>query len=406
MKVLYFHQHFSTPKGATGIRSYEMARKLIASGHQVTMVCGSYSGGDTGLDTLFKKGVRRGNVDGIDIVEFNLGYSNIDSFIRRSMIFVSFVLKSVIIVLTEKYDLLFATSTPLTIAIPGIIAKWIRGKRFIFEVRDLWPELPREMGVIKNPLILGAMGMLEWMAYKSANALIGLSPGIRKGIEQLKISKVNIAMIPNGCDLDMFSNQAKEQWQPEGVKDKDFMAVYTGTHGIANGLGSVINVAKILRKRGRNNIKLVLVGQGSQKLALINEAKEESLNNIIFLDPVNKLKLSLLLSRADAGMQLLANVPAFYFGTSPNKFFDYLAAGLPVINNYPGWLAEIINENKCGIVVGPDDPESFANSLITLSEKNQEKIKMGLAARHLAETKFDRQKLADEFVSWLEKWGG
>ena len=403
MHVLYFHQHFSTPQGSTGIRSYEMAKKLVASGHKVTMVCGSYGGGNTGIESDFVKGVRRGIVDGINVVEFELEYSNEQGFLQRTKSFLSFALRSVKIALTEKYDLLFATTTPLTAAIPGIAARWLRGKRFVFEVRDLWPELPKQMGVIKSPVILGAMGVLEWAAYKSAHGLVGLSPGIVKGIERLNIDPSKITMIPNGCDLNIFDTEV-QSWQPIGVNDTDLMAVFTGTHGIANGLDSVINAAKVLKERSRSDIKLVLVGQGKLKTGIIAQAKEHELDNIIFHDPVNKAKLAELMQRADVGMQLLANIPAFYYGTSPNKFFDYISSGLPVLNNYPGWLKDMINEHKCGIAVEPDNPQSFADALVWFVDHRDQLPAMSKAATELAKSDFDRNKLSDKFVNWLERW--
>jgi len=221
MKVLYFHQHFSTPKGAAGIRSYEMARRLIGRGHQVTMVCGSYGGGVTGLSAPFAKGVRRGNVEGIDIVEFDLAYSNADGFVKRAMIFVKFALRSVKLALTERYDVVFATTTPLTAGIPGIFARWLRGKPFVFEVRDLWPELPKAMGVIRNPLVLGAMSALEWASYRSAHRLVGLSPGIVEGIARRGVACERITLVPNGCDLDIFGvtwTAARARSRPGGPR--------------------------------------------------------------------------------------------------------------------------------------------------------------------------------------------
>src|SRR5690625_4178077 len=147
MRILYFHQHFSTPKGASGIRSYMMARRLVEAGHHVTMVCGSPERADTGLSGAFQRGLRTGIVDGIEVIELDLQYSNADSFSKRTVTFLRFALRSIGLALTQQYDLVFATSTPLTAGIPGIFARWLRGKPFVFEVRDLWPELPREMGV-------------------------------------------------------------------------------------------------------------------------------------------------------------------------------------------------------------------------------------------------------------------
>ena len=126
------------------------------------------------------------------------------------------------------------------------------------------------------------------------------------------------------------------------------------------------------------------------------------MDNCIFIDPVPKRELAEYLKGADVGMQLLKNVPAFYYGTSPNKFFDYIATGLPVLNNYPGWIAEIVEENSCGFVVSPDDPAAFADALESAADDRAELIKMGNNARVLAEQKFDRKYLADEFVDWIE----
>lgn len=400
MKIIYFHQHFSTPKGSAGIRSYEMARRLLAHGHQVTMVCGSYGAGATGLVAPFVRGSRRGIVDGIEVIEFDLAYSNSDGFIKRAGTFLKFALRSIGLALTEKYDVVFATSTPLTAGIPGVFARWFRGKPFVFEVRDLWPELPRAMGVIRNPVVLWGMGVLEWVSYHSANRLIGLSPGIVEGISQRGVQRDRIAIIPNGCDLEIFAGKVTP-WRPETVLDSDLLAVFAGTHGLANGLDAALNAAKELKNRNRLDIKLLLVGQGKLKHALQARAQKENLSNVLFQDPINKARLADLMAGTDVGMQLLANVPAFYYGTSPNKFFDYIAAGLPVLNNYPGWLAEMIGEHKCGFAVSPDDPVAFADALEEAAD-NRELLKgMGRRARQLAESNFNRIELADKWVDWV-----
>jgi glycosyltransferase involved in cell wall biosynthesis len=400
MRVPYFHQHFSTPKGAAGIRSYQMARRLIEQGHQVTMVCGSYSGGQTGLTGNFIRGKRTGVVDGIDIIEFDLAYANSDGLLKRAGIFVKFALKSIGIALKQDYDVVFATTTPLTAGIPGIFARWLRGKPCVFEVRDLWPELPKAMGVIKNPVVLFAMSCLEWLSYRSAHRCIGLAPGIAEGIARRGVAKDKISAIPNGCDLSIFENY-DVPWRPEGVKPDDLMAIFTGTHGVANGLDAALDAAVELKNRGRNDIKLVLVGQGKLKPALQQRAQQLKLSNVIFHDPVDKNTLAGLMANADIGMQLLANVPAFYYGTSPNKFFDYIASGLPVLNNYPGWLADYIEQQRCGFAVLPDNAFAFADALEQAAADRKELKQMGARAKQLAQTQFSREQLADKWVSWV-----
>jgi len=403
MKVLYFHQHFTTPSGSTSTRSYEMAQRLLARGHKVTMVCGSGQMANTGLSGAAVKGMRRGMVDGIDVIELALPYSNYDSFLKRTRVFMLFALRSVGFALSLPYDLLFATSTPLTAGIPGIVASLLRRKPFVFEVRDLWPELPREMGVITNPVVLWAMGVLEWLSYHSAKGCIGLSPGIVEGIRSRGVAADSVAMVPNGCDLKFFNPFEGESVRPGGIRNDEFVAVFTGAHGMANGLDAVLDAALVLKKRGNTRIRLVFIGDGKLKPELVARADREGLDNCLFLAPVNKRKLTAYLRGADAGLMILANVPAFYYGTSPNKFFDYIAIGLPVINNYPGWLAEMITRSECGIAVEPDNPEAFADALEKMAANPSLVNEMGLRARELAVSEFDREKLGDRFVDFLEK---
>ncbi|NQZ79914.1 MAG: glycosyltransferase family 4 protein [Colwellia sp.] len=402
MRIFYFHQHFSTPEGSAGTRSYEMAKKLISRGHQVTMVCGSYQGGHTGLTTKFINGQRRGTVDDIQVIEFELAYSNSQSFSQRGISFAKFAYRSIKIALTQKYDVVFATTTPLTAALPGIFARWFRQKHFIFEVRDLWPELPKAMGVITNPIVIAMLSTLEWLAYKSAHGHIGLSPGIVSGIQRHLAKDKKIANIPNGCDLNIFSVQDKH-WQPEGINDEDFVAVFTGTHGQANGLDKLLDAAKVLKQNSVTNIKIILIGQGKLKAQLKQQARNLKLDNVLFLDPVNKIKLAGLMKRADVGLQILANIPAFYYGTSPNKFFDYIASGLPVINNYPGWLAELIEKHQCGIAIPADNTQALVDALIELNNNRERLIKMSINSLELAKSKFDREFLSDQFVDYIEK---
>jgi glycosyltransferase involved in cell wall biosynthesis len=401
MKVLYFHQHFSSPDGSTAIRSYGMSRSLIKRGHQVTVICGSYLGGNTGLNGPFMNGQRRGFVDGIEIIELGLEYSNNDRFIKRSFTFFKYVVRGLKFVFSEKYDLIFATTTPLTAGIPGIVARWVRRKAFVFEVRDLWPELPKAMGVITNPVVLQLMSLLEWLSYYSAHHVVTLSPGIAKGVEKRGVSPVKISLVPNGCDLDIFGGEV-EKWRPDQISDVDFLVLFAGTHGIANGLNSVLDAASELKARGRYDIKFLLVGEGKLKKELMDRAKVQNLDNVIFYKPVSKKRLAGLMAATDVGLQILANIPVFYYGTSPNKFFDYISASLPVLNNYPGWLADMIKANNCGFIVPPDDPVAFADALENAESNRADLTVKGIQGKALAILEFDRQKLAEKFVDQLE----
>jgi len=373
-----------------------MARKLIERGHQVIVVCGSYHGADTGLDGSFMRGARRGFVDGIEVIELRLAYANHHGFIKRTATFLRFALRSAWIAISEPCDLIFATSTPLTAGIPGIVGKVLRGRRFVFEVRDLWPELPREMGVIRNPLILGLMSTLEWCCYRSADRCIGLAPGIVNGIAKRGVPHSRIDLIPNAADVELFKPGGGRSSGPH------IRAVFTGTHGIANGLDAVLDAAGELRRRGDDRIQINLIGDGKLKATLRSRAHTEGLSSVTFVDPLPKTALANILSDADVGLMILANVPAFYYGTSPNKFFDYLASGLPVICNYPGWVSDLITEHQCGIAVAPSDAGAFADALQALASDSVRRQTMGMNARALAK-RFDREVLAERFVDTLEQ---
>ena len=401
MRVLYFHQHFTTPDGSGGTRSYEFARALIARGHQVTMVCGRSERSALALPWDARNGWNRGTIDGIDVIALPLNYSNRDGLLKRTILFLKFAWRGVQIALDRKnYDLLFATSTPLTAALPGIGMKMLGGGRpFIFEVRDLWPELPKALGM-RNPLLLGGMSALEWMGYRCADACIGLAPGIVEGIKQRAPKGRRVVLVPNGCDLDLFHPSKRSASTLPGVRPGDFVAGFTGAHGIANGLEAVLDVAAELKRRGHADIKLVLIGDGKTKDALVARAAREGLDNCLFLPPVKKTEIARITASFDCGLMILANVPAFYYGTSPNKFFDYIASGLPVVTNYPGWLADLITEKKCGVAVPPNDAGAFADALIRLQKSDMREL--GRNARHFAETEFSRHQLGEKWVDVIE----
>ena len=402
MKFLYFHQYFSTPAAPAGTRSYALARSLVEAGHQVQMVClRDDVRTNTGLFGPFHKGCRSGLVDGIEVIEFDLAYSNYAGLLERALVFLRYSWQSLGVAVRSDADLIFATTTPLTAGIPGIAARWLRGTPFVFEVRDLWPELPRAMGVVRNPLVLQALSYWSG-AVITGGCLYWSGPGICEGIADRGVAISRITIIPNACDLDLFhplpNTKAKQSELILGVPAGSFVAAFTGAHGQANGLDSLLDLAAELISRGRYDIQLVFIGDGRCKPALEQRAAAENLQNCHFLPPVPKPQLAQLLSQSvDVGLMVLADVPAFYRGTSPNKFFDYLACGLPVINNYPGWLQELINEHRLGISVPPRDSSAFADALIRLADKPTMVASMGANSRHIAESYFSRRLLADKW---------
>jgi glycosyltransferase involved in cell wall biosynthesis len=401
MHVAYIHQHFSTIKGATGTRSYEMSKRLIRAGHRVTMVCGEYQAGDPASTS--RERVNEMDVDGIRVLRVAEPYANRMSFVRRVLAFGRFARTAGGLVKRLDADLVLATSTPLTVGIPGMKAAKALNVPFVFEVRDLWPELAIALGVLKSPLLKWYTRRLERKIYFAAGRIIALAPGIREGICRTGYPADRVTMIPNSCDLDLFSPSEDKTLDDQFGANGDFRLVFAGAHGLANGLDSAIDAVAELKRRGATGIRFVFIGDGGQKPRLMERSRREGLAPFIsWVSPIPKERFAEILPRMHVGLMLLKNVPSFYYGTSPNKFFDFLAAGLPILNNYPGWLADLITQHRCGAVVQPDNPVAFADAVLQLREQKEDLRLMGRRARQLGEAEFSRDALGARFVSVLE----
>jgi glycosyltransferase involved in cell wall biosynthesis len=401
MHVAYIHQHFSSTRGASGTRSYEMSRRLLLAGHQVTLVCGAYAHGDRIEQPQAR--VASFELDGIRIVRIAEPYSNEMGFARRLLAFGRFARTATRVVGGLDADLVFATSTPLTVGIPGMKAAKRLGVPFVFEVRDLWPELPIALGVLKNPLLIAYARRLERRIYHAAERVIALAPGIKEGICKTGYPEERVPIIPNSSDLELFKPSNERVQNDRFGSVAHLRLVFTGAHGLANGLDSVLDAVIELKRRGESGFHFVFIGEGGQRERLIERGRREELDSLIrWVNPMPKKELAQVLPRFDVGMMILKNVPSFYYGTSPNKFFDYIASGLPVLNNYPGWLADMIKEHRCGIVVPPDEPAAFADAVVWLRDHRGELQAMGERARALAEAQFSRDHLGDQLVQTLE----
>jgi glycosyltransferase involved in cell wall biosynthesis len=246
------------------------------------------------------------------------------------------------------------------------------------------------------------MTCLELAGYSSADACVGLSPGIVEGIRERAPAHKPVTMIPNGCDLSLFHPSKRASLELPGIGPGDFVAGFTGAHGPANGLDALLAVAAELRRRGDQRIKIIFVGEGKEKERLAAAARAQGLTQCLFFPSVPKAQLGRLTASLDCGLMVLRNIPAFYRGTSPNKFFDYVAAGIPVVNNYPGWVAGLISEAEAGLVVASDNPQAFADALQRLAADRKLRDRMGANARKLAEAHFARDELAAKFIGVLE----
>jgi glycosyltransferase involved in cell wall biosynthesis len=402
MHILYIHQHFATPSGSTGIRSYEFARRWVQAGHNVTLITGHYDIG--GLDA--KKALyQKQTIEGINIIIVGTKYSNKQSYIRRVISFLSFCFLSIYAGIRAKgVDVIYATSTPLTVGIAAMVIKRVKKVPFVFEVRDQWPEIPIKLGIINNRLLIKILLWLEKTIYKSSSSIVALSPGQSDGIKEVLTNEKPITVIPNSCDIDIFKPDIDGSAirQKMGWADK-FVLLHTGAMGKINGLEFVIEAAEKLRDN--NDIVFALIGDGNQKLSLKREVEKYGLSNVEIISSVPKRELPEYYAAADTGLAIIGNYSIIEHN-SANKFFDSLSAGRAVLINYSGWQRNILEENEAGFGCDLCNLDQFVEKVLYLNSNRLQVKQMGQNARRIAVEKFDRDKLAAqalEIISGLTK---
>jgi glycosyltransferase involved in cell wall biosynthesis len=291
-------------------------------------------------------------------------------------------------------------------ALPALVGRGLRGTPYVLEVRDLWPDFPIAMGVVRNPLVKRGLLALERLAYRRAWRLVALAPGIKREIERkASVPPARVLMVPNGSDTAGLWPVDRPVRRHLPVEPGDFVLGYAGTLGLANGLDAVLDAARVLKRRGVAGVTFVLVGDGREKARLERRAAAEGLDRVRFAGLVGKARYNDVLAEFDVGLQVLMNVEGFHYGTSPNKFFDYLAAGKPVLVNYPGWMSDLVTGHGCGLAVRPDDPEAFADAVERLLRDRDGCAAMGRAARALAEREFSQEKILVDLARFVEAAG-
>lgn len=399
MKIIYLHQYFKTPSMPGGTRSYEMAKRMVAANHEVHMIT-------SWVDTTKETNWYYENKDGINIHWLPNPYNNKMSYPTRIKSFMKFALLATKKAASFKdADIVFATSTPLTIAIPAISTAKLLKIPMVFEVRDLWPELPIAIGALKNPLLKSLAIKLEDWAYKNSSAIIALSPGMKEGIIKTGYPSSQVAVIPNSSDNKEFmhnSEKAKKIRDERSWLGDSPLLVYTGTFGKINGVGYMVELAKELKKLN-SNIKILLVGDGAEKERVVSCAKSASVfgENIFYENRIPKKDIPALLSAATMASALFIDLPEMR-PNSANKFFDALASGTPIFLNYGGWMHELVNKHSCGVTGWKMDIHEVAKDLNDKMNDHVWLDQAGKSARILAEKEFDRDKLASQLIKILE----
>ena len=393
MTIIYFYQYFTTPKGSYGTRVYEFTKKWVEKGHKVIVVTSVYAKSDIRAT----KFLETQEIDGITLKIINVTLDNKQSFLKRIYTFLVYSLFSISYALTLKFDIVIASSGPITVGVPGLVAKIFRRKKFVFEVRDLWPEGPIELGVLNNKLIQKASYAFEKICYKSSSLVVALSSGMKSNITD-RFPETNVISVTNSANIELFSSPKEAITHPQLVGKK--FAIYTGNIGLVNNSELLYRTAKKLKEQGRGDIAIVLIGDGQQKEEIMK--KSEGLNTILFLGLMPKIELINYVKNALVSLIPLNDTPMLST-SSPNKLFESMAAAVPVIQTTNGWIKEMLEESQSGFTVSPTNEDELFDNLIFLADNEIEAEKIGKRGLEFARRNFDKNILSERMMKAIEK---
>jgi len=387
VKVLILHQHFNHPVKGGAIRSYYLAKALIDKGFETVVITG-YN------EKIYKNEI----IDGIEIHYLPVAYDNKFGFAARSFSFLKYNWAAIQMAnKIQNINYCYAISVPLTI---GLVAMWLKTFRkipFLFEVGDLWPDAPIQLGFVENYFFKQFLFFLEKKTYRSARAVVALSPAIETMVKKKMASPSTVHLVPNMADCDFYKPEIKSQALEEkfNVQGK-FVVSYVGAVGVANGLDYFLECANASRK-AELPIQFVICGEGALRERLTKNAQQLGLSNLTFVDFQNRQGVKELLNVTDASFICYKNVPILETG-SPNKFFDGLAAGKLIIVNFGGWIKAEIEDARCGIFVDPAHPTDFVKKISPFLSDPVQLKNYQAAARQLGESKYSRKILSERFV--------
>jgi glycosyltransferase involved in cell wall biosynthesis len=400
MRIVYFVQYFNLPHEPGGSRPYQLAKAWLAAGHQVSVVTGALNHKTLSVPAHLRgKPVAVERIDGIDVVRV-WSYAGIrGSFRKRLLNFLSYATTAATLGMLRagRPDVVYASSTPLTVGVPGLLAATVRRCPWVFEVRDLWPESAVVAGVLDRRAHLTRLAQAaSERFYRSAGRVVGVTAGIVEGLAAQGVPRDKLMFAPNGVDDWMLEEPFSPPQRPAGR----FRVVYCGAHGLWNGLDQILDAARLLRDA---RVELVFVGDGDRKRHLEQRAREEELDNVTFREAVPKREAFETLREGSATI-IVSPADPFHRMVLANKVFDYLAAGRPVIAGMAGETAELVERAGCGIVVPPEQPQELAAAIRSLSRAPATELeRMGRAGREHVEAHYSRRDTAAGLLAALQE---
>lgn len=394
MRIVILYQYFGTPGGSWSTRCYELARRWVRMGDEVTVITSPYDKSD-----LKPQGyIHRTEIEGIRLVVIDSGDSNTFPLWKRMFRAVRFAVSASYQAATIPCDILIASSGPITIGIPALIARWVKGRRFVFEVRDLWPQGVIENGLIRGKLMERLSYGFEALCYRNAELVVAASIGMEDSIRR-RHPRTRTLVIPNASDIELFGNGPDIEF-PASIDTGKKTFLYTGSLGLMDAVGDVIEGFAALDDL--RDIQLVIIGDGAERRMLQQRVAELGLGaNIHFIGLIPKVQVAGWYKIALASFVVFKDFPV-WSTVSPNKMFDSFAAGVPIIQNTGGWIRDLVAEQACGLNANMGDPQSMAECIRRISTDDALRMELGRNARRMAETTFNRDILTKTYREGLQ----
>ena len=400
MRIVLVYQHFMV-RGAGSDKPYDLARHLASRGHDVTVICGR---GFLSQGVDIPKGrVVRMEIDGIHVVCLGVAYGQHMGFVRRLLSFLAFTFLTMLVTCRMPlYDVMLVSSTPLTIGLVGLISSYIRHRPWVFEIRDLWPECPFANGYLKSRMLFRIATWFEEWFYRKAYCVCAISEMMIDRLVERGFPRGRLHFIPTGVDVSKFDVPPDEQFLRENRLEGLWLATYVGAFGRVNGLDYLLEAAEHLRDLP--GVRLVLVGDGSERQRLVAEAARRGLTGspVVFVPAVPKERIPGILRASHAVLMMNQDRPGMKI-LMPNKFFDYLAAGRPLLVNLEAEVTTWIRRADCGVCLAPNDPATMKEALALLRNDPARAQRMAANARRLAEEHFDRKVLNVQWEQVLQE---
>jgi glycosyltransferase involved in cell wall biosynthesis len=402
MRILFFSQYFPPEMGAPAALTYELARRWVQLGAEVTVVT-AIPNHPTGVIPEAYRHARLFDerVDGIRVIRTWVYAAANRGFWRRSLNYFSFMLSSLAQGLRRAgpADLVIATSPQFLVGISGWIASRVRGVPFVFEVRDLWPDSIAELGVLREGFVLQLLRRIEMLLYRQAVCIVGVAHSTRDELVRRGIDPDKIVIIPNGADGDVFRDLEKYNGIRENLDlGRKFVVSYVGTHGLAHGLETVLECADQLR--ARDDIAFLFVGDGAERQRLVDLAERLHLDNVRFLGVQPRERIPYFIATSDVSLVPLRRKPLFE-KVLPSKLFEIMGCARPVILGVEGEARRAVEAAGAGLCVRPEDPAALADAILELYRDPARADELGRRGRDFVRRNFCRDKLAEGYLRVL-----